>query len=36
MLLEVLPPIIERLRNMSPLWDDFLKKGKNNMIYSEK
>ncbi|EKQ53763.1 MULTISPECIES: cysteine desulfurase NifS [unclassified Clostridium] len=27
--LEVLPPIIERLRNMSPLWDDFLKKGDN-------
>ena len=25
--LEVLPPIIERLRNMSPLWDDFIKKG---------
>lgn len=25
--LEVVPPIIERLRNMSPLWDDFLKKG---------
>ncbi|MBL4932002.1 cysteine desulfurase NifS [Clostridium paridis] len=25
--LEVLPPIIERLRNMSPLWEDFLKKG---------
>ena len=24
--LEVVPPIIERLRNMSPLWDDFLKK----------
>jgi len=27
--LEVVPPIIERLRNMSPLWDDFLKKGAN-------
>ncbi len=27
--LEVLPPIIERLRNMSPLWDDFVKKGEN-------
>lgn len=27
--LEVVPPIIERLRNMSPLWDDFLKKGEN-------
>jgi len=27
--LEVVPPIIERLRNMSPLWDDFLKKGDN-------
>lgn len=25
--LEVIPPIIERLRNMSPLWEDFLKKG---------
>jgi cysteine desulfurase len=25
--LDVVPPIIERLRNMSPLWDDFLKKG---------
>jgi cysteine desulfurase len=25
--LEVVPPIIERLRNMSPLWDDFLKRG---------
>lgn len=25
--LEVVPPIIERLRNMSPLWEDFLKKG---------
>ncbi|WP_294371184.1 cysteine desulfurase NifS [uncultured Clostridium sp.] len=25
--LEVTPPIIERLRNMSPLWDDFIKKG---------
>lgn len=25
--LEVVPPIIEKLRNMSPLWDDFLKKG---------
>lgn len=27
--LDVVPPIIERLRNMSPLWDDFLKKGEN-------
>ncbi|MGN0145294.1 MAG: cysteine desulfurase NifS [Clostridium sp.] len=29
--LEVLPPIIERLRNMSPLWEDFIKskKGEN-------
>lgn len=25
--LDVVPPIIERLRNMSPLWEDFLKKG---------
>jgi cysteine desulfurase len=25
--LEVVPPIIEKLRNMSPLWDDFLTKG---------
>ena len=25
--LEVTPPIIERLRNMSPLWSDFVKKG---------
>lgn len=25
--IEVVPPIIERLRNMSPLWEDFLKKG---------
>ena len=25
--LNVVPPIIERLRNMSPLWDDFKKKG---------
>ena len=25
--LEVVPPIIERIRNMSPLWEDFLKKG---------
>ncbi|MBD7916315.1 cysteine desulfurase NifS [Clostridium sp. Sa3CUN1] len=25
--LEVVPPIIERLRNMSPLWEDFVKKG---------
>lgn len=25
--LEVVPPIIERLRNMSPLWEDHLKKG---------
>lgn len=27
--LEVTEPIIERLRNMSPLWDDFIKKGEN-------
>ncbi|AGX42325.1 cysteine desulfurase NifS [Clostridium saccharobutylicum] len=27
--LDVVPPIIERLRNMSPLWDDFIKKGEN-------
>ncbi len=27
--IEVTPPIIERLRNMSPLWDDFIKKGEN-------
>ena len=26
-ILEVTPPIIERLRNMSPLWEDHLKKG---------
>ena len=25
--LEQVPPIIERLRNMSPLWEDYLKKG---------
>ena len=25
--LKVIPPIIERLRNMSPLWEDFIKKG---------
>ncbi|MBX7403996.1 cysteine desulfurase NifS [Clostridium chauvoei] len=25
--IEVVPPIIERLRNMSPLWEDYLKKG---------
>lgn len=25
--LEVIPPIIKRLRDMSPLWEDFLKKG---------
>ena len=25
--LEVVPPIIQRLRDMSPLWEDFLKKG---------
>jgi cysteine desulfurase len=27
--LEVVPRIIQRLRDMSPLWDDFLKKGDN-------
>jgi len=26
--LEVLPPIVERLRQMSPLWDKFIKSGK--------
>lgn len=26
-ILEIIPPIIERLRNMSPLWEDHLKKG---------
>ncbi|WP_195925276.1 cysteine desulfurase NifS [Sarcina ventriculi] len=26
-ILEVIPPIIERLRNMSPLWENHLKKG---------
>ena len=25
--LEVLPGIIQRIRNMSPLWSDFVKKG---------
>lgn len=25
--LEVLPPIIQRLRDMSPLWEDYIKKG---------
>lgn len=25
--LKVLPPIIQKLRNMSPLWDNFIKKG---------
>ena len=25
--IEVLPPIIQRLRDMSPLWEDFIKKG---------
>lgn len=25
--LEIIPPIIKRLRDMSPLWEDFLKKG---------
>lgn len=25
--LDIIPPIIYRLRNMSPLWEDFLKKG---------
>lgn len=27
--LDVTPPIIERLRNMSPLWEDYIKKGEN-------
>lgn len=27
--LEKVPPIIQRLRDMSPLWEDFLKKGEN-------
>ena len=27
--LSVVPPIIKRLRNMSPLWDDFIKKEEN-------
>lgn len=27
--LKTVPPIIERLRNMSPLWEDFIKKGEN-------
>ncbi len=27
--IETLPPIIQRLRSMSPLWEDFLKKGEN-------
>lgn len=27
--LSVVPPIIQRLRDMSPLWDDFIKKGEN-------
>ncbi|PRR77031.1 Cysteine desulfurase [Clostridium liquoris] len=26
-MLDVLPKIVERLRNMSPLWEDFIKKG---------
>ena len=25
--IEVLPPIIQRLRDMSPLWEDFIKRG---------
>jgi cysteine desulfurase len=26
-LLEILPPIVKRLREMSPMYDDFIKKG---------